>query len=231
VSARTLLLWRHGRTEYNASARLQGQVDIPLDDVGGWQAGQAAEDIARRHRPTRIVTSDLGRAVATAQALGDLVGVDVEVDERVRERAFGEWEGLTSEEIAARWPEEHRVWRSGGDPARDGAETRREVAERMVEAVEDHAARTPDDGTLVVVSHGAAITLGLTALLGLDAVAWRGIVGLHNAHWATLQFSRSGRPAWRMESHNLGPSVRVEDWQAGVPTEDLPSSTADALRT
>src|SRR5690606_21205563 len=57
VSARTVVLWRHGRTEYNATARLQGQVDIPLDEVGRWQAEQAARDLAERHGPTRIVSS------------------------------------------------------------------------------------------------------------------------------------------------------------------------------
>lgn len=232
MTAGTLVLWRHGRTEYNATARLQGQVDIPLDDVGAWQAREAAADLARRHEPTRLVSSDLGRAAATAQALAELAGVDVELDARLRERAFGEWEGLTSEEIAARWPDEHRVWRTGGDPVREGAETRRDVAQRMAEAVADHVGRTPDGGTLVLVSHGAAITLALTALLGLDVQTWRGVVGLHNAHWATLQANRAGAvPAWRLETLNIGPSVRLADWQAGVPSEHLPSSTADALRT
>lgn len=232
MSARTVVLWRHGRTEYNATARLQGQVDIPLDEVGRWQAEQAARDLAERHGPTRIVSSDLGRAVATAQALSALIGVEVEVDRRLRERSFGDWEGLNAEEISARWPEEYTVWRDGRDPHREGSETRAAVAARMAEAVGDHAASTPPDGTLVVVSHGAAITLGLTALLGLDADAWRGLVGLHNAHATVLRASSAaGTPAWRLESHNMGPSVHVDDWNAGVPSEALPSSAADALRT
>ena len=232
MSARTVLLWRHGRTEYNAAGRLQGQVDIPLDDIGSWQAQEAAGDIARRHTAARIASSDLDRAAATAQALADLVGVEVQLDERLRERAFGEWEGLTSEEISARWPDEHRVWQDGGDPVREGAESRREVAERMAAGIADHAGRTPDDGTLVVVSHGASITLALTTLLGLDAQTWRGVVGLHNAHWATLQANRAGAsPAWRLETLNLGPSGHIDEWQAGVPAESLPSSAADAMRT
>ena len=231
MSAGTVLLWRHGRTRYNADGRLQGQVDIPLDEVGRWQVDAAARDLARRHGPTRVVTSDLGRAVATAEALGDLLDVRVELDPRLRERAFGEWEGLTGEEIRERWPREHAVWRAGQDPERTGAETRREVADRMHEAVTEHAAGTPDGGALVVVSHGAAITLGLTALLGLDASGWRGLVGLHNAHWAVLRPSTGDAvPAWRLEGHNLGPAVRVEDWNDGVPSAGLPSSTADALR-
>lgn len=231
MSARTVVLWRHGRTAYNAEGRLQGQVDIELDDVGRWQAAQAAVLLATQHPSVRILSSDLGRARATAQALGDLTGTEVEVDPRLRERSFGEWEGLHGDEIASRWPEAHARWRSGHDPERVGAETRTEVAARMAQAVEEHAA-TCVDRTLVVVSHGAAITLGLTALLGLDADGWRGLVGLHNAHWAVVRASTGDAvPPWRLAGLNLGPSVQVADWDAGVLSEQMPSTTADAMRS
>lgn len=232
MTAGTVICWRHGRTEYNASTRLQGQIDIPLDEVGTWQAEQAALDLWRRYSPTRIVTSDLGRAVATARHLADLVGLEVEIDARMRERSFGDWEGLSAEDIAERWPEEFAVWQRGGDPQRTGAESRASVAERFSAGVRETAGSMAHDETLVVVTHGAAVSLGLTALLGLDAVAWRGLVGLHNAHWSVLRASRGDAwPAWRLESHNIGPSVSVADWNAGVPAEELPSSTADAMRT
>lgn len=232
MTAGTIICWRHGRTEYNAGTRLQGQIDIPLDDVGTWQAGQAALDLWRRHTPTRIVSSNLARASATAQRLADLVGLEVEQDARLRERSFGDWEGLSAQEIAQRWPEEFAVWQRGGDPQRTGAETRAAVAERFAAAVNEIAGSMAPEETLVVVSHGAAVSLGLTALLGLDAVAWRGLVGLHNAHWSVLRASRGDAwPSWRLEAHNVGPSVRVADWNAGVPAEGLPSSTADAMRT
>lgn len=232
MTAGTVVLWRHGRTAFNANGRLQGQIDIPLDGVGAWQVEQAAVDLWRRHVPTRIVASTLGRAVATAHGLANLGGLAVETDARLRERAFGEWEGLSGAEIADRWPEEYAVWQGGHDPARTGAETRAEVAQRIADAVTELAASMSRSETLVVVSHGAAISLGLTVLLGLDATAWRGLVGLHNAHWSVLRASRGDAvPAWRLESHNVGPSVRVADWDAGVPAESLPSSTADAMRS
>ena len=231
MTAGTVICWRHGRTEYNATTRMQGTIDIPLDEIGHWQVEQAALDLWRRHAPTRIVASTLGRAQATAQQLADLVGLEVEVDARLRERSFGEWEGLTAEEIAERWPEEFAVWQRGGDPKRMGAETRAAVAERFSAAVRELAAPMAPGETLVVVSHGAAVSLGLTALLGLDAVDWRGLVGLHNAHWSVLKASRGDAwPAWRLEAHNVGPSVSVADWNAGVPAENLPSSAADAMR-
>ena len=231
MRSRTVLLLRHGRTAYNAEGRLQGQVDVPLDEVGRWQVAEAARDLVQRHVPTRVVSSDLGRAHTTALAVAGVVGVEVEVDKRLRERDFGDWEGLTAEEISGRWPHEYAVWRSGRDPERPGAETRAVVAARMGQAISEHADGTDPSGALLVVSHGAAITLGLTTLLGLDPNGWRGLVGLSNAHWTVLRSNAPGSvPGWRLESHNLGPSVQLSDWDAGVGSQSLPSSAADALR-
>ncbi|HEY0188524.1 MAG TPA: histidine phosphatase family protein [Cellulomonas sp.] len=210
-----VLLWRHGRTAHNAGARLQGQSDIPLDEVGTWQAETAAEAIAARYRPTRIIASDLSRAHATALALAVPLGLAVQVDARVRERSFGEWEGLTGPEIAERWPEQHAAWVAGREPERVGAETRAEVLARTVEAVTEHAVALDRDDTLVVVSHGAAISLALIGLLGLPA-PWRGIAGMANAHWAEIQPARPGSdPAWRLDALNLGPTHASADWNAG----------------
>ena len=74
MTAGRLLLVRHGRTAYNSQARLQGQVDIPLDDVGRWQARTAAALLLARHEPTVVVTSDLSRAHETASFLARAVG-------------------------------------------------------------------------------------------------------------------------------------------------------------
>lgn len=224
MTAGRVVLWRHGRTAHNASARLQGQVDIPLDDVGTWQAETAAAALASRYRPTRIIASDLGRARSTAEALSERTGVPVETDARVRERSFGEWEGMTSAEIAERWPEQHAAWAAGHEPERVGAETRADVLARMVEAVTAQAAELGRDDTLVVVSHGAAISLALTGLLGQSA-EWRGVAGMSNAHWAEVQPARPGAGvAWRLEALNVGPVHASSDWNAGP---DRPEATMD----
>ncbi|MCC2318198.1 histidine phosphatase family protein [Cellulomonas chengniuliangii] len=215
MTAGRVLLWRHGRTAHNASGRLQGQVDIPLDDVGLWQARTAAAALAARYRPTRVVSSDLSRARATADALAAQVGLELVLDPRVRERSFGDWEGMTSDEIAARWPDEHAAWARGGEPHRPGGESRADVAERMREAVGEHAAGLGAGDTLVVVTHGAAISLAVGALLGLPS-DWRGITGPSNAHWAELHAGRlSHGGAWRLTGYNLGPTDASADWNAG----------------
>jgi broad specificity phosphatase PhoE len=216
VTAPVAVLWRHGRTAYNNELRLQGQVDIPLDDVGRWQARTAAAALSRACRPTRIVSSDLQRAIATAQYLAELVDLPVELDARLRERDFGQWEGLSRDEIIERWPEEHAAWTRGEEPTRAGAETRAAVTGRVGAALAEHLGRLDRGETLVVVSHGAAITLGLTHLLELDTEDWRGLAGLDNAHWAELHASAShARPRWRLVRHNVGPVVPGVDWNSG----------------
>ena len=88
-----LILWRHGQTDYNSQGRIQGQVDVPLNETGRDQARRAAEDIAALG-PTRIVSSPLIRARDTAEALASLTGLSVEIDEGLAEKSFGDWEGL-----------------------------------------------------------------------------------------------------------------------------------------
>lgn len=216
MSAGTVVLLRHGRTAYNATMRLQGQVDIPLDAVGQWQAEQGAKALASAHRATRVVASDLVRAADTARAYAAAIGADVAYDPRLRERGFGEWEGLTGPEIAERWPEEYAAWRQGEEPARAGAESKADVAARLVACVTEHVESLERDDTLVVVSHGAAITLAVTALLGLDPEGWRGISGLHNVHWSHLHRSApAATPAWRLVAHNVGAGFPLDEWNAG----------------
>jgi probable phosphoglycerate mutase len=220
MTAGTVVLLRHGRTAWNVAERLQGQTDVELDDVGVWQAREAAHALARAHRATRIVASDLSRAVRTAAAYADLLGLDVVTDERLRERHFGDWEGLTRAEIAAGWPDDHAAWRRGDDAhgRPPGGETRQQVAHRVRAAIENHAAGLDHGDTLVVVSHGAAITLAITAMLGQEPT-WRGVVGLTNAHWSQLTRASDGsQPPWRVVAHNVGAAYAPEAWHAGPQT-------------
>lgn len=225
MTAGTLIFLRHGRTAYNAEGRLQGQVDIPLDDIGQWQAATAAEELAGRVRAmlqpdstVRIVSSDLMRAAATAEALGAHLDVSVEFDERLREQAFGEWEGITRDEIMERWPEEATTWLAGGARGGEGAESRVETGDRVAEIATEvaHAGRKQD--IAILVSHGAAITSGITTLMGLNPEGWRGLQGLDNAYWSVLVSSstnRTGSGGWRLAAHNHGPQVPIEQWRKG----------------
>ncbi|SDM05976.1 probable phosphoglycerate mutase [Nonomuraea maritima] len=185
---------RHGQTLWNVEERFQGHSDIPLDETGLAQAARAASLLAAL-RPTVIVSSDLQRAHETALALARVAKLDVAVDKDFRERGGGAWEGLTREEIAARWPEEYVSWDA------PGGESVTEVAVRVGAALRRWAARLDDDGLLVVASHGAALRLGICDLLGLPESLWPALGGLGNCSWSVLQ---EGRKGWRLLEHNAG---------------------------
>jgi len=232
VTVGRLLLWRHGRTAANATMRLQGQIDEPLDDVGRWQARTAAAALLARYAPTAIVSSDLSRARATADYLARDVAAPVVLDERLRERSFGCWEGMSGDDISARWPQEFAAWRAGADPEGVDAEPRAQVAARLGVAVREHAAALGPSDTLVVVSHGAAIALATGELLD-QPPSWRGVMGLRNAHWAELSPSRGDvAPGWRLHGFNIGPTDASRDWDAGpdhaaTPADDATAETRD----
>jgi probable phosphoglycerate mutase len=192
--SRRIVCLRHGQTLWNVEQRFQGHSDIPLDEIGVAQAARAASLLASL-RPTLIVSSDLQRAHETGLALGRLVALDVAVDKDFRERGGGQWEGLTRDEIAARWPEEYVAWVApDGEPVAD-------VAARVAAAMRRWAARLDDGGLLVVASHGAALRLGICELLGLPEELWPTIGGLGNCSWSVLQ---EGRRGWRLLEHNAG---------------------------
>ncbi|TDD45138.1 histidine phosphatase family protein [Nonomuraea terrae] len=192
--SKRIVCLRHGQTLWNVEQRFQGHSDIPLDETGVAQAVRAASLLASL-RPTQIVSSDLQRANDTALALGRLVGLDVAVDKDFRERGGGEWEGLTREEIAARWPSEYVAWEA------PGGESVTDVAARVAAAMRRWVARLDDDGLLVVASHGAALRLGICELLGLPEELWPALGGLGNCSWSVLQ---EGRKGWRLLEHNAG---------------------------
>lgn len=197
-----LIVWRHGHTDWNAASRVQGQHDVPLNDLGRQQAVDAAELLVRR-RPDAIVSSDLSRAADTAAALAALTGLSVRIDPRLRERYFGPWQGQLMTEIATRWPAEHARWRQGLDVVGDGIETLDDMGKRMVEALTDAAAEQPE-GTIVVATHGAAARSGILQLLGWSHEQLRTVRGLQNCHWAEL--IRDGSRDWQLTAYNTGPA-------------------------
>lgn len=192
--SKRIVCLRHGQTLWNVEHRFQGHSDIPLDETGVAQAARAASLLASL-RPTAIVSSDLQRANDTALALGRVVGLEVSVDKDLRERRGGQWEGLTRDEIAARWPEEYVAWEApDGEPVG-------EVARRVAVAMRRWADRLDHDGLLVVASHGAALRLGICEMLGLPEELWPALGGLGNCSWSVLQ---EGRKGWRLLEHNAG---------------------------
>ncbi|HXJ80981.1 MAG TPA: histidine phosphatase family protein [Candidatus Methylomirabilis sp.] len=166
-----LVLVRHGETDWNRERRYQGQRDTPLSETGRAQA-EAAGRLLAREQFQAVWSSPLRRARDTAAAIAAPKGLAVRVDEAFGEMRFGQWEGLTVDDVSARFPDLHRQWQ--GTPhlvAPPDAETLDEVRARTLKGLE--GLRAAHDGqTVCLVTHGVTSrVLILEALgLGLDRI-------------------------------------------------------------
>lgn len=208
-AVRRLILLRHGQTEYNATNRMQGQLDTDLSDLGRAQAKTAAQALADT-RPFAIVSSDLRRAHDTALALGDHVGLGVETDARLRETDLGDWQGLTHTDVDEISPGARARWRTDAAWAPPGGESRIDVAARSLPVVQELLERHDDWGPdpLVLVAHGGLIAALTARLLDLPADRWPVLGGLGNTSWVQLSGHGEGiEPQWRLDVWNASASV------------------------
>jgi broad specificity phosphatase PhoE len=162
----TLYLVRHGQTAYNATGRVQGWLDVPLDDVGKMQALSVSRRFANKHI-SAVYTSPLSRAAETAKAIARTCDREVILDLRLREYNMGDWTGLTGDEIAAAAPgmhvEGHETQIPNGESAMD---MRKRVESFLSDMTTKHTSRE----TLVAVSHGGTLGMVVAAMLNMPAV-------------------------------------------------------------
>ena len=210
---RRLLLLRHGQTAYNATSRMQGQLDTELSDLGREQAIAAAAVLAKR-QPLVIVSSDLRRALDTATTLGERAGVPVSVDERLRETHLGDWQGLTHLEVDELAPGARLAWREDARWAPHGGESRVDVAARSLPVVTEQIAALPEwgiddvDRPVVLVAHGGLIAALTAALLDLPVDNWPVLGGMGNASWVQLSgYGEADVVRWRLDVWNASAQV------------------------
>jgi probable phosphoglycerate mutase len=146
----TLLLVRHGETDWNAVGRLQGHTDRPLSDFGRRQAHQLAKELGDEPLDA-IYASDLARARETAEIAGERLGLPVVLDPDLREKDWGTWEGLTS------------VERDRVDFVGESTEAHQE---RILQALRRIAERHPG-GRILIVTHGGSMRRVQTAAMGM----------------------------------------------------------------
>jgi probable phosphoglycerate mutase len=148
---------RHGETAWNVDTRIQGQLDIALNDNGRWQARQVGHALAQEPVDA-IYSSDLQRAWHTAQHIVESTGAPIHAEPGLRERRFGLFEGKTFKEIETSWPDHAHHWRKrvpGWAPP-EGGESLLALRERVRETV--HAIAERHVGELVVVvAHGGVL--------------------------------------------------------------------------
>jgi broad specificity phosphatase PhoE len=166
----TILLARHGESDWNADQRWQGHADRPLTDLGRAQAHALAE----RLDPfplSAIYASDLQRALATAHAVGERRGLEVVARGDLREVDVGSWSGCSRAELERDEPEQIARWMDGAKGWEDG-ESYEEMAFRVVAAVREIAAAHPREHVLVV-SHGGSVRAVHAHALGMEYHAYR----------------------------------------------------------
>ena len=208
----TFLLIRHGESQANLKEIFCGQSDYPLTDTGVLQAQCTAAFISKNYCVKHIYASDLSRAYATAQAIGEATGVPVQKETRLREIYCGEWEEASFDEMLTRWPEVYPVWLNDiGNCRCPGGESVKDVQKRVVALLDELAARHADE-TVVLASHGCVIRMLLCVLDGKPLDEMKHIPWPHNASVTELMHENG---AWRFgrkdENAHLG------DLSTGLP--------------
>ncbi len=174
MHATRLLAIRHGETAWNVDTRIQGHLDIPLNETGLQQARWLAQALAERDAVQAIYASDLARAHMTAQTIAQAMGLTVSLHPGLRERAFGDFQGRTFAEIEAELPQEALHWRQRSPewtPPGAG-ESLLALRERVLATVEALASRHVGE-QIVLVAHGGVMDVLYRAATRLDLQAPR----------------------------------------------------------
>lgn len=190
---------------------MQGQTDAALSRRGRWQAARLAGSLGGEGIEA-IVSSDLSRALDTARAIGDALGLPVAIDPALRERCFGVFEGHTYAEIDARWPEAALRWhRHDADFGPEGGERLVDFAARSVAAA-TRIAEAHAGGTVAVVTHGGVLDCLHRAAVGLALGAPRtwllGNTAVNRLLWTGETFTVVG---WSDTSHLDGAEPPLDD--------------------
>ncbi len=210
MDATRIIAIRHGETAWNVDSRLQGHLDIPLNDVGLWQARQAA--LALADEPIdAIYSSDLQRAWVTARAIAETTQAPLTAHQGLRERSFGVLQGHTFEELEAKEPEQAYRWRKR-DPAfaPEGGESLIALRERITATTHALASRHVG-GQIVLVAHGGVLDVLYRAATRQDIQAprtWQlGNAAINRLLWTPDGLSLVG---WADTQH-LDNAVRDEN--------------------
>lgn len=197
--AAVIYLVRHAETVWNREGRYQGNLDVPLAPVGRAQAERLGERLAAVSFAC-VLSSDLSRCLETARAIverqpgtaGAVAPLEVEVDRRLREMAYGRWEGLTLAEVRARFPEELEAYRRDSvGTAVYGGESFADVMARTKKFIDEQIeGRT---GRILVVTHGGTLKALLFNLLGLDP-RLRGRFVIDNGSLTVVRLGEGTRP-------------------------------------
>lgn len=163
----TVILVRHGQTEWNRVERFRGRADVPLNQTGLDQAAATGRRIAKGWQPAVFYSSPLSRAIRTAEAAARHFDLPVIVDEGLADIDYGLWQGLTPDEARQKWPEDVAAWYDAPQLAHiPGGESLEQLRKRAMLAVAELVSKHPGE-TIVLVGHTVINRIILLGLLGL----------------------------------------------------------------
>jgi 2,3-bisphosphoglycerate-dependent phosphoglycerate mutase len=210
ISTRIIAI-RHGETAWNASTRIQGHTDIPLNEHGQRQAQLLAQALAQADKIDTIYSSDLQRAFATAQAMALQTGASLVTHVGLRECAFGDFEGRSFAQIELELPAQAQLWRTRAPDwmPPGGGESLSVMQQRVMATVNALAQQHPGQ-QIAVVAHGGVLDLLYRAATQQSLQAPRSWV-LGNAVINRLLWTPQGLTlvGWGDDAHLQGP-VRDE---------------------
>ncbi|NMB53932.1 MAG: histidine phosphatase family protein [Leptolinea sp.] len=161
-----VILVRHGQTEWNKIERFRGRYNIPLNQTGIDQATKTGIRISNKWKPIAIYSSPMGRAMQTAVKIAEFCKQPVFPCDGLNDIDYGEWQGLTPEEVNRQWPDLLKVWYEMPEMAYiPGGESLTQVRERAMASIMELCQKHPDSN-LVLVSHTVVIRMILLAILG-----------------------------------------------------------------
>jgi broad specificity phosphatase PhoE len=167
----TMILARHGETDWNAGEIFRGRADVPLNDTGVQQAELLGEYLSGEKIDV-VYSGPLQRAASTASAVAARHGLDINIVSNLNDIDYGEWQGLSLLEVREKYPELYQDWLDTPEQVRfPGGETLEEVRSRTMPFIEDAVVRC-GEGTIVLVSHRVVLKVIICALLGLGNAAF-----------------------------------------------------------
>jgi probable phosphoglycerate mutase len=205
-------LVRHGETAWNAETRLQGHIDVPLNDIGRAQAQSAALSLATQSFDA-LYSSDLSRTVETAAAAGALLRLEVRRTQSLRERRLGGFQGLTRAEAQERYPVEYARFcaRDPDDPPPGEGESLRVFSAR-IEAAFASLAEKHRGETLLIVTHGGVLDIAHRLTTGQSLEAKRDFRLVNAAlNWIERRDDRWVLLNWGVTDHLAGARDEIFD--------------------
>ena len=191
--SRQLILVRHGETVHNVAGIAQGWSDSELSEKGREQVRRLAQRLLT-YAPTAIYSSPLGRARSTAEAIAEVTGLPIVTLDELREMNYGGWEGRSFLDVRREYEDVYQRWISDETcPCPEGGESHADVRARL-----ERAFASMDTERAVVVTHGTAIRIAVTALLQLPVMASRHFA--QDNAGMNVFFQRQGR--WVMKVWN-----------------------------